>query len=78
MCSASSGSHVSVHSHSASLEIVSVHGDDDDDTATAGEEDAPQLEKRMHLTWMTKKFCHKVLCHCPIFLPPMMRMLARL
>ena len=37
----------------------------------------PQLEKRMHLTQTTKKICHKVLCHCPIFLPLMIRTLAQ-
>ena len=38
----------------------------------------PQLEKRMHLTRTTMKLCHKVLCHCLIFLPPMMKTLTRL
>ena len=69
MHSDGSGSHVSVHSHSAYPEIVSVHGNDDD-TIVAVEEDAPHLDD--------KEICHKVLCHCLIFLPPMMRTLTRL
>ena len=42
-CSDGSSSRVSVHSRSASLEIVSVHNNNDD-TAMAGEEDAPHSD----------------------------------
>ena len=48
-CSDTSGSHVSIHSHSASLEIVLVH-DDDDDAATHGEEDEPHSDDKANLS----------------------------
>ena len=37
----------------------------------------PQIGKRIHLIQKMKQICHKVLCHCLIFLPLMMRMLTR-
>ena len=37
----------------------------------------PQLEKRMQVTQMMRRLCHKVLCHCPISLPLTVRMLTR-
>ena len=49
MHSASSSSHVSVHSHSASHDIVLVQGDDDDTTAV-GEEDAPHSDDKEALS----------------------------
>ena len=48
-CSDGSGSHVSVHSHSASLEIVLVHSNDDD-TTMVGEEDAPHSDDEENLS----------------------------